>query len=136
MKKVPILLVVILFSVTLGLISCGGGGGNSPSNVVKKGLYTFYDKNYEDVAKLYAKKDGTLLTEEEQAKVIGMLSMAMEKQAKKEGIKNLEILEETISEDGNTATVKYTIFFNNGDEDTSTEKLIRIDNDWYMLITG
>lgn len=137
MKKLTALLTVILFGLTLGLLSCGGGaGGNSPSATVEKGMKAFWEKDYEKAVSFYAKKDGTKLTEEETAKLIGMLPMAMQQNAEKEGLKNIEFLEETISEDGNTAEVKYTVVYKNGEEETDDASLVKIDGEWYMLITN
>jgi len=135
MKKVTILMIALVFTTSLVLVSCGGGG-NSPSKTVKKGMNLFYDKQYDDAVVLFAKKDGTKLTEEEATKLVGLMAMGMEQEEEKEGMKDIEIIEETISEDGNTATVKYKIFFNNGDEKESEGRLIKIDGDWYMLISG
>lgn len=133
MKKISLLMMVVAFGLTLGLISCGGGG-NQPSAVVEKGMNAFYGEDFETVVDLYAKKDGTKLTEEERSKLLGMMPMALKEQMKKEGLDNIEILEETITEEGDRAKVKYKVVFKNGDEDTETVKLINIDGDWYMLL--
>lgn len=135
MKKLTLLLTALVAVIAFGFYSCGGGGGgNSPSNVVVKGMKLMTSGNYDDAVKLYAKKDGTLLTEEETAKVKGMMPMAVKELNKKAEFKDIEAIQEDISEDGNTAKVKYKIFYKDGSEKTDDVKLIRIDGNWYMLV--
>jgi hypothetical protein len=137
MKKQIHLMQAILLVLVMGLFACGGGGSlisNSPSDVVKKGIKLFDEKKYDDVVKLYAKKDGTKLTEEESAKVKGLLAMAAKQQESKQGLKDVEIVEETIASDGNNATVKYKIFYNNGDSTSDKTPLVKIDGDWFMVL--
>jgi len=137
MKKHSGLLAAMTLVFVLGLFSCGGGGGiggNTPGDKVKKGLKMLYDKQYDAVVKLYVKKDGVKLTEEESAKLVGMMPMALKEKESKQGLKEVEIIEETISEDGKNATVKYKIIYNNGDTDNDSSKLIKVDGDWYFVI--
>lgn len=137
MKKHSGLLAAMTLVFVLGLFSCGGGGitgGNTPGDKVKKGLKMLYDKQYDAVVKLYVKKDGVKLTEEESAKLVGMMPMALKEKESKQGLKEVEIIEETISEDGKNATVKYKLIYNNGDTDNDNAKLIKVDGDWYFVI--
>jgi len=137
MKKVTLFLTALVAVIAFGLYSCGGsGGGNTPSNVVVKGMKLMTSGNYDDAVKLYAKKDGTLLTEEEAAKVKGMMPMAVQEMNKKAEFKDVEAIQEDISEDGNTAKVKYKIFYKDGSEKVDDIKLIKIDGNWYMLVVS
>jgi len=136
MKKVSGILMTISLMFIIGLFSLSGcsSSGNKPGETVKKGAKLLFDKKYEAAVKLYVKNDGEKLTEEEKAKLMGMMPMALKEKESKQGLKDVEIMEETISEDGKTATVKYKMIFNNGDTDDERTELINIDGDWYMVI--
>ncbi len=135
MKKLTVLLSTIALVFLIGTQSCGGGAlGNSPSAIVKKSINLIAEKKYEKVVALYAKKDGTDLTEEEKGKMIGLLSMANAELIKKEGVKSLDIIEEKLSEDGNTAEVKWKITYGNGKTEDNDGKLVKVGNDWKMII--
>lgn len=123
------------FVFMVGLQSCGGGGiGNSPGATVKKSINLLVDKNYEKVVDMYVKKDGTAFTEEEKGKILGLMTMASAEITKKQGVKSLDIIEEKVSEDGKTATVKWKITYGNGETDDSDGELIKVGNDWKMVI--
>jgi hypothetical protein len=137
MKKTNALLTTVTIIFILGLFSCGGGGGisgNTPGNKVKKGVTLLFNKKYEDVVKMYAKKEGTKLTEEESAKLVGMMPMALKEKESKQGLKDVEILEEKIAEHGKNATVRYKMIFNNGESDEESTKMVKVDGDWYFVI--
>ena len=137
MKKHNGLLAAVTIIFMIGLFSCGGGGGitgNTPGGKVKKGVKMLFDKKYEEVVKLYVKKDGQKLTEEESAKWAGMMPMALKEKESKQGLKDVEILEEKISADGKEATVRYKMIFNNGETDDEDTRLIKVDGDWFFVI--
>lgn len=136
MKKLTILLSAIAFVLTMSLQSCGGGGvaGNSPGATVKRSINLVAEKNYEKVVELYAKKDGTAFTDEEKGKILGLMTMANAELVKKQGVKSLDIIEEKISEDGKTANVKWKITYGNGEVDNNDGELIKVGNDWKMII--
>ncbi|MCK9421588.1 MAG: DUF4878 domain-containing protein [Bacteroidales bacterium] len=137
MKKVSGLLTAMTMLFVLGLFSCGGGGGimgNTPGDKVKKGVKLLYDKQYEAVVKMYVKKEGEKLTAEESAKLAGMMPMALKQKESKQGLKDVEIIEEKISEDGNKATVSYKVIYNNGETENESAKLIKVSGDWYLVI--
>lgn len=136
MKKLTILFGALVIVISLGLLSCGGGGagGNAPGDVVKKSLKLIAEKNYDKVAGLYVKKDGTALTDEEKTKVVGLMTMANAELMKKEGVKSIDIVEEKISEDGKTAEVKWKITYGNGSTDEENGTLINVNGDWKMTI--
>jgi hypothetical protein len=136
MKKLTLLLGLIAFVLTIGLQSCGGGGmtGNTPGATVKKSISLMADKKYDKVVEMYAKKDGTALTEEEKGKMLGLMTMANAELTKKEGIKALDITEEKIAEDGKTAEVKWKITYGNGKTEENDGKLVKVGSDWKMII--
>ena len=51
-----------------------------------------------------------------------------------DGIKNIEITEETIAEDGKSAKIKFTVHFNNGETDNENADLLNIDGKWLIKI--
>lgn len=139
MKTNQILSILIAMIFVAGIYSCGGSGGggvlsNTPSGTLKKVMSQLQDKKYEDAAKHFVRKDGAKLTEEEAKKVAGLMMMAEGEMAKKGGYKDVEIIGETISEDGNTATLKYKILFKEGSGDPEEDTLLKIDGDWYLTI--
>ena len=136
MKKLTILLGTIAFVLTMSLQSCGGGGvaGNSPGAIVKKSINLVAEKKYDKLVELYAKKDGTAFTDEEKGKILGLMTMANAELVKKQGVKSLDIIEEKISEDGKTANVKWKITYGNGEVDNNDGELIKVGNDWKMII--
>jgi len=53
---------------------------------------------------------------------------------KKDGIKNVEIKEEIITEDGKSVKVKFTVHFNNVDTDNENADLLNIDGKWLIKV--
>ncbi len=136
MKKISsFLFTAALFTVLL-LSSCGGGGitGKSPSDIVKSGINAIKDKDYSGAMKYYKKSDGTEFTQEENKKMNMLFTMATSKLETKKGLKNLDITEEKISDDGNSATVKYKMIFNDGSEETSDVTLRKFNGSWFMIV--
>lgn len=50
-------------------------------------------------------------------------------------VKSFEVVEEIISEDGNSATVKIKTIYNDDSENVSTDKLFKQDGKWYLDIS-
>ena len=92
------------------------------------------NKQFEKASKMYVTRDGKEFSEPETQKMEGLAAMAYEQHEKKDGVKNIEIQEETISEDGNSAKVKYIIHFKNGDKDNETTNLLKIDGKWFIKV--
>jgi hypothetical protein len=135
MKKLTLLIGLIAFVFTIGIQSCGSGaGGNTPGATVKKSLKLLSEKKLDKVMELYAKKDGTALTKEENGKMAGLMSLASAELDKKQGIKSIDILEEKIAEDGKTANVKWKITYGNGETDEDDGELVNVNGDWKMTI--
>ena len=136
MKKM-IAMTGFLFLVILLINSCGGplSKSASPSDVVKKAYDLMASKDYKAVAELYVSEEGKPLTTDESKKMEGLLGMASSKNEEKGGIKEVQIIEESISEDGNKAEVKSKIIFNNGTEDTDHAKLVKVDGKWYFVLS-
>ncbi len=132
------LLMIALIASTITLASCGGGSvakNDTPGQVVEKFFKLLQDKEYEKATTMYSNK-GKMLTEEEAEKIEGMMAWATTEHQKKDGIKEVIIIEEIIIGDDKTAKVKYNIVYNNGDEDDRKQALEKIDGKWYLnLVT-
>ena len=79
-------------------------------------------------------------TPEEQEKAQQTLeSLISDKTAKsmeeKQGLKDIQILEETIDEDGKTATIKAKLIYGNGEEQVNTQKMVKQGDEWKMELT-
>ncbi len=149
MKALKILFgTVIIFSM-FALLSCGDSGnkGNageegssvsssSPSGVITTVINNVADEDYESVVALYVKKGGEELTKEDKAKLMAFLPAAKQQFDKKGGLKDVKIVDEKISDDGNTATVKYKIIFTNGKEGgTEKVKFLKVNGNWKIRIS-
>jgi len=130
------LLMIALIASTITLASCGGGSvakNDTPGQVVEKSYKLLQDENYEKAAAMFC-SNGKMLTKEETEKLEGMMAWATTEHQKKDGIKEVIIIEETLVGDELTAKVKYNIVFNNGDEDDRKQALTKIDGKWYLEI--
>lgn len=134
MKKNTLIALFILV-VTAILPSCGGGSSNnSPAATVNKAFDYIAAKDFKGAASLYVSGENKPLTEEESQKLQGMLAMASKQYEENGGIKEISILEEKISEDGNTAVVKQKIVYKDGTEDTNDTDLVKVDGKWYFSL--
>jgi hypothetical protein len=135
MKKLMTLFAILLFAGTTSFYSCGGGkAANTPGETLKKSMSLLADKKYDDVVAMYAKKDGTTLTDEEKKKMSGLMSLATGELDKKQGVKSIDILEEKIADDGKTATVKFKTTYGNGETNEETNDMVNIDGKWFITI--
>jgi hypothetical protein len=132
MKKIYVLFIA-LTAISVSFISCGSSG-SGPGDVIIKSFDYLESQDYAKIAGLYATGKGELLTEEEQKKIEGMMGMAAQEHDKKGGVKDIIIVEENISDDGETAKVKYTIIYNDDSEVTENGKLIKVNGKWYMSL--
>ncbi len=123
-----------LIFVILTVIAFGcKGGGSKPGDVYKDALLKIEDGKYEEVISMMAKEDGTVMTDEETEKTMGMLGIVNATIKNKKGIKSIEILEEKLSEDGNKADIEYKVTFGNGEINEEDSELIKVDGQWKLL---
>ena len=139
MKKRHVCLLSTALLCAIMLTSCGGGSGTSiisktPFDVVKASLTAIKDKNFPEALKYIMKKDGTALTKEENEKLTGLLTLVSKELEKKQGMKEIQMVEEKISQDGNTAIVKYRIVYNDGTTEDKDTNLAKVNGDWFMVI--
>ncbi len=136
MKTFKLLFGIALITALFALISCGEGGlgSSSPGDVVKISAGNIADEDYDALVALYVNKNGEELTKEEQDKIKAIMPEVKKEMDKKGGLKEVIILEETIAEDGTTATVKTQIVFGDGEKSNEdTSKLIKVNGEWRII---
>ena len=134
MKKFTILAAICCFV----LASCGGGGinGNSPSALQKTMSGYVKAGDYEKAVRFWA--ENMDIKDDEEAKkqmdqMVALFSGKLQAEVdKRDGVESIEILEETISEDGTKATVKHVTKYKNGENDEQTSKFVNVDGKWYF----
>ena len=129
-----LLALTIALTVAFSFNSCSTSSSSPGDSVVK--LYDLMKANQTaKVAAMYVSDKGEKFSEAESKKIEGLAAMAAEEWNKKDGLKNIEITEESIDEEGNSAKVKFITNFNNGDSKNEKAKLIKIDGKWFVKIT-
>ncbi|GAP71480.1 hypothetical protein SAMD00024442_129_3 [Candidatus Symbiothrix dinenymphae] len=122
-------------SVAMFVASCGGG--NSPADI-EKSVYSQIQKgNYEKgVEILFDNLDGdkTPTAEEKMQFVNGFSEKAKQSMEAKGGVKSFEIVEEVISEDGASATVKSKITYGDGSTKEESSKYVNKDGKWKFTL--
>ncbi|MDY0104292.1 MAG: DUF4878 domain-containing protein [Lentimicrobium sp.] len=120
-------MIMAVFAFFAFMASCGGGA-KSPADVSK----SFVEKIEKgDVSAAVKMLDGAdKATEEEIQKMEAFLGEGSKEVASKGGIKSIDVLSETISDDGMEADVDLKVIYGNGEEDESTTKLKKIDGNW------
>jgi hypothetical protein len=135
MKNSTIYKTLIYLIIIFCSFSCSNAiTSSSPGDSIVKAYDFMKNKQFEKASKMYVTRDGKEFSEPETQKMEGLAAMAYEQHEKKDGVKNIEIQEETISEDGNSAKVKYIIHFKNGDKDNETTNLLKIDGKWFIKV--
>ena len=130
MKKLITLSFLVV--AVLSFISCSP---SSPGKALKSYLTDLKNENYESFIKgVYFPED---MDEQRKKKdEAQLLAIIKEKGAKeyekKGGVKSIEILSETISEDGKSAVVEYKQTFGNGEEEKQSQKMIKKDDKWFI----
>jgi len=132
--------IALIFVFSIFFFACSSGGGSksttskSPAKAVEKSFDYYISKNYDKTVSTYVSGDYKKLTKEEIDKVKAMLPYATQEDDKNGGLKSIVIVNETIADDGNTAKVEYKKIYGNGDEETVTAPLVKIDGDWFMAL--
>jgi hypothetical protein len=132
MKKLINSLMVLALVATTGLMVSCSGSGKSPAGVSKSFIQKL-EKG--DVDAAYQMLDGTEnATAEETQKLKAFLSEGTKEISTKGGIKKIEVVSETISEDGKTAEVTIMLTYGNGETDESTTKLKNSEDGWKIFL--
>lgn len=115
--------------VAMAMVACGSS--NTPENATKAMLKSFQNGDYKALieqvhfSKEVSQEDKDQLAALVQAKVAPEIK-------KKDGIKNFEVGEAELAEDGQSAKVSYKIIYGNGSEEAKTQKLVLVDGKWLL----
>lgn len=124
--------MVLALVATTGLMVSCSGSGKSPADVSKSFILKL-EKG--DVDAAFKMLDGAEnATTEENEKLKAFLSEGTKEISTKGGIKNIEVVSETISEDGKTAEVTIMLTYGNGETDESTTKLKNSEDGWKIFL--
>lgn len=122
-------LMVMLMTIGTLMISCGSDK-SSPSKAALAFTENIEKGNYDAAFNLLQGAEEA--TAEEKEKIIAFFKESSKEMEKKGGISEKEILSETISEDGKTATVEMKVTYGDGTSDESDNKLINTDDGWKL----
>ena len=124
MKKITTILMTLC---AVALVSCSGGG-KSPSAPVKGYLNALKAGNYEK-AMDYCSVDKSAAEE---------FAALHEKAMGEDGIQSFELVKdgETISEDGEKATVKTSVTYESGRVEEQTFDVAKVDGAWKVDLTS
>lgn len=118
------LLTALVLLCSFALVGCGGSAG--PGDAVKELNYAMEKGDLDTVKKIVPGLAGMMGDE----KLKAMMTEASAEAKKKGGIKSVEILKEEIN--GDTATVEHKVTWGNGDEETETSELAKVDGQWII----
>jgi len=142
MKKINVCSLAAGLLLAILMTSCGGSGSRdviiskTPADVIKASINDLKNQKFSEVIKYYIRKDGVAFTKEDTAKMNGLFEFAYKDLEKKQGIKEVQIIEEKIAPDGINATVKYKVIFNNGSDSNADAILRKVNGEWYIIIGG
>lgn len=130
MKKFFSLLAV---AVAMFMVSCSSAPAN-PSDAAVEYYQCVADGDYEAFAEaIHFDTTNPEEIAEGKAMVTSLYKEKAEPEIKsKGGIKSIEALNETISEDGNTANVELKIVYGDGSEKTEDAKMVKVEDKWLL----
>lgn len=132
MKNVMCLSLVVLCSIFFA--SCSS---KSPGDVAKKYMEYVKTGDYEKFADGIMYKEGASKESIEQGKamIVALLKeKAVKELEKKGGIKDIEVVSETVAQDGKTADVVLKTTYGNGNTEESDCKMVLQNDVWKMDI--
>jgi len=125
--------LVILLAVALFPLLLNSCSTPTPSETVEDMLQQIGKGNVEkSVDYLATGEEG--LTEEERQKLEGLYSQTKSVMDEKGGVKNVEILQEEIAEDGQSAVVSAKITYGDGSSQEMQQKMIMEDGKWKVTM--
>jgi hypothetical protein len=127
-KGFPVLLVgggLVALLVIGGLVAVLFSGGNSPAKTASDFFWALEQGNTEEATSMMSSELRALLSEQK-------LNRALEKDraraAKRGGLEDIEVMQETINE--GTAAVRLKLIYADGHTDVQNMRLVLEDNDW------
>lgn len=130
MKKLFTLFAV---AVAMFMVACSTAPA-TPSDAAVGYYQCVADGDYEAIADAihYATTDPKEIAESK-AMITSFYKEKAEPEIKsKGGIKSIEALNETISEDGNTANVELKIVYGDGSEKSEDVKMVKVEDKWLL----
>jgi hypothetical protein len=128
LKGVFSLVAIAMFT----LASCCGAG-NSPASIEMSVQKEIQQGNFEKGVDLFIKN--AYFEKQEDAEQMKSLFLNFKEKIEEEsksngGVKEIKLVEESIDEENNTATVITAVVYNDGSEESSTSHYVRIDGKW------
>lgn len=127
--------VFSVFFMTVFAFALAGCSGGKPETVVESFYSAAEDGKVEDATALISFSN---VPPNQMVAAKGKIQMIVgEMQSRiqaNEGLKDVEVLESTISEDGNSATLRTKLLFNNGKDQVENHRLVKEDGDWKILL--
>ena len=124
-------LLLLAFAIVSVMVSCGGGK-STPARATLAFTDNVEKGNIDAaISMLQGVKEAT---PEEIDKLRAGLSESSKEMKENGGIKDKEILKETLSEDGTTATVQMRVTYGDGSTDDSDTKLVKTDDGWKIRV--
>lgn len=120
-----------IFTCLCALIMVSCAGSSTPTSKAEAYLDDMKAGDYAAVIEhLHFKK---AMTDQDKQQLATMLEEKGQKSIEKDGaIASYEIISETISEDGTTATIESVVKYEGGKEKNETIKLVNIDGKWLV----
>jgi len=133
MKTTKLILGVLILGALVLLNSCGSGSSSSPAATVKEFSNKVEKGDFEGAIGCIA-TGGKAVDKEAKGKLTLLLGMAKGEVDKKKGIKDMEVLSETIDPDGKTATVKMKFTYGDGSVNEESNSLVKEDGKWKLSL--
>lgn len=143
MKKSTVFFGLAGLIIAFMMLSCGGGStsekapailSKTPTDVVKAAMALVQAKDALGAIKYYVRKDGQAFSEKDTEMFKGLVEWANKEYMKKQGLKEIQIVEEKVAEDGLTARVKYKLLFQDGSASDDRATLRKVDGNWLIII--
>lgn len=119
------LLTALVLICSFSLVGCGGSS-SGPGDTIKELNYALEKGDGDAVKKIVPGMAGMVGDD----KLRGMMTEASAEAKKKGGIQSIEILKEEIN--GETATVEHKVVWGNGEEESDTTELTKVDGEWIV----
>ncbi len=129
MKRLFTLLSIMCTFVCI--VACSSS--KTPSSIVEQYAKAMKGEDFEAVAELFYSEGSEEEIAENRKMITGLLEGKVKPEMDKNGgIESYEIGEEVISEDGQSATVEFALYFGNGDCESQKSELVNVDGTWYL----
>lgn len=106
---------------------------NSPSGALKSYTKAYIDGDYEKYVDgiYFSKAEGEDLVEAK-SNFVEFIKAFSSEQSEKNTLKDIEIIGEELSEDGNSAIVKIKEIYKDGSEKEKESRMVKVDGKWLM----